>query len=264
LLLSDFGFGRALYEHLDEGLARHLARQGFTVYVAELRGQGASSSGQSLRALVHLDLPAIAQAIAREHPGPLDLVAHGWLGTLALAATTHELAVRKVVALNTPVVFEAPPQRLAAALAADDRFSSFSGSLAGAEAFEVLFLNHSQIEARRLEELRAQVRPLSAATAREWLSWMRAGDLPLDDGTSVRSRLARFDRPTLLLLGLADSVAGPELCAPLRERSPKVTVRMFSRFDTGDDFGHVTSLVGVNAASLVYPEISTFLRSEVP
>lgn len=263
LLLGDFGFGRALFDH-DGGLARHLAKHGFLVYVAEVRGQGAASSGQSLRSILHLDLPALAHAIALERSGPIDLIAHGWLGTLALAATTHELQVRRVVSINTPVVFEAPPELLRTTLSADDRFSSFASSPEGAQAFEVLFVNHSPVNVRRLEELRAQVRPVSAALAREWLSWMRAGDLPLDDGTSVRSRLAHFDRPTLMLLGLADSVAGPELCAPLREHSPHVTLRMFSRFDSGDDFGHVTSLVGQNAPALVYPEITNFLNSEAP
>jgi hypothetical protein len=97
--------------------------------------------------------------------------------------------------------------------------------------------------------------------AQEWLAWMKAGDLPLDGQGTVRSRLRSYDRDTLMLLGLGDGFAGPELCAPLRDDSrAKVRLHTFSRFDTGDDFSHVTALVGVNAPRLIFPELVGFLR----
>jgi predicted alpha/beta hydrolase len=256
LLLADLGFDRGLLEPL----ARALALGGRTAYVAELRGQGASDPGFSLRAWVHLDLPAIARAIARDEPGPLDLVAHGWAGTLALAATTRELAVRRVVALNTPVIAEPPVAELEAFLIDGGRYETWGTSPAAAAGFARLYVMGSAIAPGVLAGLLARARDLRPAMAREWLTWLRLGDLPLDDGTTVRGRLARFDRPALLLLALADNVAGPELCAPLRSLTgAAITVRSFSRFDSGDDLSHVTLLAGSNAPRLVFPLITAFL-----
>lgn len=256
LLLADLGFGRALVDPL----ARALVVAGHVVYVAELRGQGASSAGSSLRSWVHLDLPAIAEQLAREHPGPLDLVAHGWAGSLAMAATTRELPVRRVVALNTPFTAEPPTRELETFVARGGHFATFASSPEGAASFERLFVMGSPIAPERVEALRVHARDLSPGLACEWLAWLRTGDLPLDDGSTVRGRLTQYDRPTLLLLGLANNVAGPELCGPLRTQThAPVTVRTFSRFDVGDDFSHVTLLAGSNAARLVFPRIIDFL-----
>src|SRR6185436_1048629 len=57
LMIPDLGLTRAVFDLEGEGLARHLAAAGRTVYVAELRGRG------SLAERVSRDLPAIARAI---------------------------------------------------------------------------------------------------------------------------------------------------------------------------------------------------------
>lgn len=266
LLVGEVGFGRALFDLHREGLARFLAARGYPVYVAELRGQGAASPGGSLRAWVHLDLPAIATAIARDRPGPVDLIAHGWGGSLALAAAGRELTVRRVVALNTPMLAEVPSALAEDFLAAGGHYSDFAASPQGAHAFELLFAMETRFAPRTLPALRALgTRDLSAGQAAEWLAWMRVGDLPLDDGTSVLERLEAFDRPTLLFLALADGFAGPELCAPLRDRS-QATVRLksFSRFETGDDFSHVSTLLGRDAPAQVFADVDRFLRDDAP
>lgn len=261
LLVGELGFGRPLFDLAGEGLARWLASRGYAVYVAELRGQGAASPGGSLRAWVHLDLPAIAAVIARERTGPVDLVAHGWGGALALAAAGRELPVRRAVALNTPMEAEVPSALAERFLASGGHFSDFAGSPQGAHDFELLFAMDSEFPARTLATLRVRgTRDLSAGQAAEWLAWMRTGDLPLDDGSSVLARLRAYDRPTLLVLALGDGFAGPELCAPLRDASrAAVQLRTYSRFETGDDFSHVSMLLGTQAPSRVFPEIDRFL-----
>lgn len=260
LLLADVGFGRPLYDFKQQGLARWLAARGRTVYVAELRGQGASSAAHSLRTAVHLDLPAIAAALAHEHAGPVDLVAHGYLGALALAASGRELNVRRVVALQTPMVVEPPTELLEAFLSEGGRFSSLASSPEGFEGFRQLFAMGADVDEQVLRGLAASTRDLSRGVSAELSSWLAAGDLPLDDGTTVLGRLRRFDRPTLLLLGLADGFAPPESCAPLRELSrAKVEVRLFSRIAEDDDFSHASLLLGRRARQHVFPAIERFL-----
>ncbi len=262
LLIADAGFGRGLFDFGGGGLARFLAASGRAVYVAELRGQGAADSLHSLRTIVPLDLPAIAAAIHGERPGPVDLVAHGYVGSLALAASTRELQVRRVVALNTPMWPEAPTVLAASFLSGGGRFSSLASSPEGFGAFEQLFAMGARVDPRVMAGFVGNAtRDLSRPVAAELLSWMELGDLPLDDGTSVRSRLEAYDRPTLLLLGLADAWAPPESCVPLREHSrAKVELRMFNRVAEGDDFGHVSLLLGDRAPAFVFPEIERFLR----
>ncbi|MEW5737483.1 MAG: alpha/beta fold hydrolase [Myxococcota bacterium] len=264
LLVGEIGFGRPLFDLHREGLARWLAGRGYAVYVAELRGQGRADPGASLRAWIHLDLPAIARVIASERGEPVDLVAHGWGGTLALAAAGRELPVRRVVALATPVEAEVPSALAEAFLAEGGHFSDFAASPGGAWDFELLFAMETRFPPRTLAALRALgTRDLSRGQSTEWLAWMRTGDLPLDDGTTVRRRLREFDRPTLLFLALGDGFAGPELCAPLRgESKADVRLRTFSRFETGDDFSHVSLLLGAQAPSRVFTELEAFLRND--
>jgi predicted alpha/beta hydrolase len=94
VLVADFGFGRRLLEPL----ARFLAVQGHMTYVAEVAGQGRSSPAHTLaQAQRHL-LDAVAH-VQKEERAPVDVVFHGWLGTLGLAglADAPHLFVRRVV-----------------------------------------------------------------------------------------------------------------------------------------------------------------------
>ena len=247
LIVVDVGFDHSLAAPLAEFLAEH----GRTVFVAELRGQGAASSGFSLRTMLHVDLPAIARAIGE----PVDLIAHGYVGALAMAAAGHELAVRRVVALNAPFAPEPPTELQEWFLSDGGHFSTLFASPEGFEAFTQLFAMGSPSEGR------VTARDLSRPAASELLTWLRAGDLPLDDGTSVAARLRAFDRPTLMFLAMGDTWAPSESCTPLRERSrAKVRFISFSRFTHGDDFAHVTLLRGVNARRFVFAPIEEFLR----
>ena len=265
LLIADVGFGRPLYDFKGAGLARWLAGRGRAVYVAELRGQGASDAGHSLRSIVHLDLPAIARVISAERAGPIDLVAQGFIGTLAIAATTRELKVRRVIALDTPAQAEEPTELARAFLSQGGRFSTLASSPEGFGMFEQLFAMGAEIDPTVMRGLAGTTRDLSRGVSGELLAWMETGDLPLDDGSSVVSRLHAVDRPMLLLLGLGDGFSPSESCAPMREFTKgKVDVRMFSRVAEGDDFAHVSMLLGRRAPSTVFPAIERFLSAGGP
>ena len=268
LLIPELGFGRALFDLEGEGLARHLAAHGRTVYVAELRGQGAAHHPGQLHRLAELvsyDLPAVASAIGQ----PFDLVAHGFAGTLALAASTRELEgrVRRVVAVATPALPEVPSPIAAAVLEAGGDFRALTLDATGSRALELLFTLGGRFRPGRLEALRAHGfgalgRPLS----RELLGWMRSGDLRLDDGSTVVARLTAYDRPTLLFDGLLDGFAAPELCTPLKALSKaKVKLRTFSKFELAtEDYSHLSLLQGFGAKGEVWEPARRFLDGAGP
>ncbi len=266
LLVADVGFGRELFDFEGRGLARALSAAGRRVYVAELRGQGRASGGGDLRRLVAEDLPAVANAVHQDQPGPFDLVAHGWVGSLAMGATTAELRgqVRRVVALSTPVLAEPPSRLVQAFLGEGGKTAALNDSAAGAKAFELMFAMTTSFPGRTLDELRATAaRDLPRGVADDLLGWMVNGDLPLLDGSSSLVRLRAYDRPTLQFLALADGFANPELCGPLREVSKaKVTLITFSRFVDGDDSGHLSMLLGRGAEARVFAPVNAFLSQE--
>lgn len=264
LLLPDLGFSRLVFDLYGEGLARWLAARGFLVYVGEVRGQGRAEAG-SLEAIATLDVPALVAAVQRDGPGPVDLVVQGYEGTLALAAARAP-QVRRVVAINTPVAAEVPSRLVEQFLGEGGRFSDLASSREGALAFELMFAMGARFPPHTLEALRLRAaKDLAAPAAASLLAWMRTGDLPLGDGTTVASRLKGYDRPTLQLLALADGFSSPELCSTLREvSSAKVTLATFSRFENSEDYSHLSMLLGASAPREVFPRIERFLLAEDP
>jgi pimeloyl-ACP methyl ester carboxylesterase len=232
LLIPDLGFNRAVFDIEGEGLARFLADHGHTVYVAELRAHGLAKRLGDLRAVLDVI-------------GECDLVAHGYAGTLAMAA--NDPRIGRVVAISTPVQPEA--SKLATEYLARGRGS-----------FELLFAMDGRFRTGRLEALRAHaVAPIDGP---ELLGWMRQGDLVFEDRTTVLQRLRAYDKPTLLFLGLADTFAGPEAATPLVHLSKAdVHLRTFSRADLAhEDYSHLSLLQGENARTDVFEPALRFLR----
>ncbi len=265
LLVGDLGLGRALFDFHGEGLARWLALRGRRVYLAELRGQGrAAGGGFGLADLVTKDLPAVAAAIPEMQ---FDLVAHGWAGTLALAASVKELKGRaaRVVSLNTPAEFAVPSKTAEQVLAGGGKIGNLGNDAEGATTFELLFALGARISSAQLSGLRAAAfSDLGARASAELLQWMRSGDLALGEGDTVAGRLRRYDRPTLQFLALADGWANPELCGTLREVSTaKVRVRTFSKFEpVSEDYSHLSLVAGQGAPKDVFTPALAFLNLE--
>jgi pimeloyl-ACP methyl ester carboxylesterase len=265
LLVPELGMGRAVFDLEGEGLARYFAARGRRVYVAELRGQGAATSPASrlaLAAVVRRDLPAVLEASGERE---VDLLVHGYAGTLALAAATRELQgrVRRVVALATPVLPEVPSPVALEVLRAGADFRALSADPLGARALELLFTFQGRFKPGRLEALSAHALfPLGAPLAADLLKWMQTGDLPLGDGTTVLTRLASYDRPTLVFCGLADGFANPEFVTPLATVSKaKVTLRTFNRFELAhEDYSHLSLVMGERAAAEVFEPARRFLE----
>lgn len=255
LLIPELGLTRAVFDLEGEGLARHLAEHGHTVYVAQLRSRG-------LPLIVSHDLPAIAAVIGE----PFDLVAHGYAGTLALAASSRELEgrVRRVVAVATPALPEVPSPVATAVLRGGGDFRALALDGTGSRALELLFTLGGRFKPGKLEALRAQVYgSLGQVGSDELLWWMYAGDLALDDGSTVVGRLQEYDRPTLLFDGLMNGFANPEFCIPLKAIAPKakVKLRTFSKFELAtEDYSHLSLLLGAGAKAEIWEPARRFLQ----
>lgn len=259
VLFADVGFGRGLYR----ALGPYLAARGRTVYLADLRGQGAASARGGLVTSARLDVPAVLRAATAEVQGPVDVVAHGWLGALVLArvAGPDAPAVRRVIAANTPVSAELPNRAVERFLAGQGRFTALASSPGGSALFAALFAPEQHGGPRALASVAWAARDLGPERSAELLAWMRAGDLPLEHGT-LSQALAAYDRPTLQLLALGDGFAPPELASPLREvsRAP-VQLRTFTRLFSAEDYGHASLFLSPSAPRDVFPPIAAFLEA---
>jgi len=274
LLVPELGFGRESFDLEGQGLARYLQGRGRDVFVAELRGQGqaASPAGWRLSQLMS-DLNRVLDAIAAARPGRVDLVVHGYGGGLLLAACAGEAQgkVRRVVALAPAVWPEVPNAATEALLKSGGGLHRLAERTGGADDFDLLFARNGKFSsAGRLTALRKSVRDLDPAAAQELLAWMQAGDLPLPDGTTLRGRFARYERPTLVLLALRDNFAHPEFGAPLRERVPaaaaaKIEVELLTRLNLlSEDYTHLSLLHGASAPSEIFSRVQDFLAAPEP
>lgn len=270
LLVPELGLGREAWDLDGDGLARYLQARGRDVFVAELRGQGRSAAppGWRLAELVSQDLPAVLAAIATLRSGPVDLVVHGYSGGLALAACAEELKgrVRRVVALSPAVLPEVPNAATAKLLRGGGALGAFARDPASNKDFELLFTRGGQLDGGRVSALRGAMSDLSRAAAADLLAWMEGGDLPLGPRGTVRERLARYDRPTLVLLAMQDNFAHPEFGSPLRDLAPAdVKVTLLTRVNLlTEDYTHLSLLQGNQAQVEIFSPVLRFLNAPGP
>jgi pimeloyl-ACP methyl ester carboxylesterase len=264
LLVPDLGFGREVFDLQGEGLAPFLRRHERDTYVVELRGQGSAEApaAWSLSEWATLDLPAAVDAVRQAHPGgPIDLVVHGYGGALAIAAASRELEgkVRRVIALSPAVAPEVPNEVVRRLLATPGTLSRAVPE----RAFEMLFTRDGNLSGwqRGLLEKNGP-RDLGQSAAKDLLRWMEAGDLTFPDGTTVRGRIAAYDRPTLVVLPMIDNYAHAEFAEPLRALAPKakVQLRSLSRlYLEAEDYTHLSMLHGRGAARDIFLPALGFL-----
>lgn len=100
--------GRIFYTESGKGLACFLARHGYEVYVADLRGRGGSKPAIAERAdhgqfeLITEDIPALQRWIEARHPGhPVHWMAHSWGGVLMASTLARFPELARQVATLT-------------------------------------------------------------------------------------------------------------------------------------------------------------------
>lgn len=80
----------------------------------------------------------------------IDLVAHGWAGSVVLAVNEDDPRIRRVIAFNTPLLAEVPSVLAENFLLDGGRFSTLASSPAGAQVFELLFSTPGRSSRRAL------------------------------------------------------------------------------------------------------------------
>lgn len=269
LMIPDVGLGREAFELRGRGLGPLLASQGRDVFIAELRGQGQSGApaGWHLSDWIASDLPAVLAAVEKVHPGPVDLVVHGYAGGLVLAAVPVELRgrVHRVVALSPVVAADVPNPIFVRLMEGGGALGEWAR---GSHAAELAMLLHhgGRFTRAALSGLSDSVRDLDPVAAHELLGWARTGSIAFADGSTLEHRLAAYDRPTLLLLPLGDNFAHPEFASPLRELAPnaRVTEQVLSRFNLlEEDYTHWSVLQGADVEHDVGGPVRAFLDAPV-
>lgn len=267
LLVPDLGFGRESFDLDGEGLAPYLSLRGRDTYVAELRGQGAAGAPAAwgLAEWAAVDLPAAVDAVRAAHPGPVDLVVHGYGGGLALMVAPRELKgrVRRVIALSAAVAPEVPNPVVEALLVSGGQLSRTA--MDGRH--ELLFTRQGVFGVGRVSALRkSPPRDLGKAAATELLEWMRTGDVMIN-GALGRERLGELDLAVLAILPVLDNYAHSEFAAPLRELAPRarVQLRTLSKlYLHREDYSHLSMLHGKGAEADVFAPAVAFLDAPEP
>lgn len=289
LLLHGFGQNRRTWKLSRRSLRAALAVAGHEVWVAELRGHGASRAAGSLlpRSFSDLsdrDLPALVHYVLRCTGAPaLVLIGHSLGGVVALAAPAElSPAVAGVAALASPGTLmraRGPSRLLAGALARLGRSDAVAGGVfpldvAGAVMARLLpWLDHpgadlplanwypGSIERDLLLEL------LHDGYDREGLAvfcrsaqWMLAGG-PLGPGQpEVLARVTRRRTPTLLLAGDHDRIVPvPLVEAWLPVLGGPRRLRVCGGAAEGAHVGHLDLVLGAAAPRLVWPHLLAWL-----
>jgi hypothetical protein len=166
------------------------------------------------------------------------------------------------------VLAEVPNPIVGSMLAEPGDLSLLSSGGAYSRHFELLLARGGLFARGRLAALRGVgLTALGKAAAADLLRWMEKGDLALADGSTLQQRIARYDRPTLLLLPLRDNFAHPEFASPLRDLAPtaRVTVRILSKLDLlREDYSHLSVLHGLDAPTDIFAPALQFLGTPAP
>jgi polyhydroxyalkanoate synthase len=267
--------------------AGHLARQGYDVFVASLRGDfdalppGRSFTQWTFDDHVQRDLPALMDAVQRESGvRRVHLLGHSMGGLLAYAyiAVHGEAAVASVVALGSPVGFKEGPRFFREAW-------WLKGLLMGLPAINVrlfsrltwLFLavgfrssmTRIQFNADNMDRataLRATwhaLSPLSRDILLQFGEWMSNDSFCSLDGThDYRASLRNLRVPLMVVAGAADRIciAANAVRAHELAQSPLKYAHVLAKSETvAFDYGHLDLVFGVHAARDVFERVTSFL-----
>jgi poly[(R)-3-hydroxyalkanoate] polymerase subunit PhaC len=244
VLCHGFGGNRFNFDLDDRhSLARYLIREGFDVWLVELRGHGRSKAAPHMPASrrpwnmdhhVEMDLPAILQAIARlSGQQPMIWIGHSLGGTLAYCLLARrpefERFLAGVITIGSPAHVTRPPGRFLAPAtlfllkvfgrrrtlplrrAARIVFSD-AARRCGSQTVWRRWVNpeniHPDVLARTVD---AGLEDLSIATLRQWSLSLQDGNLlTADGGFDYCCGLARIAVPFLFVAGTGDRIAPVE------------------------------------------------------
>lgn len=253
LLHGGFANRRFWYTSNGHGLGAWLARAGFDVWLAEMRGHGLSPRNRRYRYnsvvdYARHDLPAIAAFVDEQCGQPVHWLGHS-LGGLFLAAA---LAGGHLPAVGVASLTLAGCQvgRLHWALKVPPLNWAVRLGLLRKEAVAPGWLGQGPEEE-------------PVGVVREALRWFGLFGRFGGGGQDWAASLAAVEVPVLALAGGGDLTATPGACRQLLERfgSPRREfVRLGRAEGFAEDYGHVEFLQGKNAQREVWPLLEGWLR----
>ncbi len=252
LLHGSFANRRVWYTAGGQGLGAWLARAGFDVWLAEMRGHGLSPRNRRYRDnrvadYARYDLPAIGAFVDEQCARPVHWLGHAQ-GGLALAAALGGGHLD------------------AAGLASLTLCGSQIRHLHGALKLPPLNWG-ARLLLRRREQVAAGwlgqgPEDESVGVVRESLRWFGLFGRFGEGREDWAAGLAEVTVPVLALAGAADSSAPPAACRQLLERfgSPLREYRCLGRAEGfTEDYGLAAMLLGGNAQSEVWPLLEHWL-----
>ena len=196
------------------------------------------------------------------------MVAYAHLGRLPTAP------IRALVAMGTPVTFEAQPG-----------VRQFLGLVAPALKLKVIpvrwatrwiaqvglppwplgpyLANAENIEPRVIQQAIANVSSdVLGGVARQFSRWISTGKLDGEDGFDYRAALKDVKVPVLLVAGVKDLLAPPAAVTPVIKLhgGPVEYILLARSQGFSADYGHGDLTLGRNAPSEVFPKVAEFLE----
>ncbi len=279
---------------LDErrSLARHLSRQGFDVWLLELRGAGLSRDSRGGRGLSRItfddyimqDLPAAIDTVCRETgEDEVQWVGHSMGGMVIYAylSTHQDPRVRSVTTIASPLDFQLvarqtrPLLRLKPLL----RLGPVGFGWMLRAMLPLLRMIHSDkvhigvlrenLTDRDLSEILVNVIEGLAAPGvlAQFGDWVEEGGFRSRDGRYAYGTLAHLRCPLLVIAAERDLLTPPASVSPAIDRAPaaKKVYRLFGRASGDDrDFGHGDIVLSDAARERVYPVITDWLVRHAP
>ncbi|MBH3338458.1 alpha/beta fold hydrolase [Pseudomonas mendocina] len=253
LLHGSFSNRRFWYSPKGIGLGAYLARAGFDVWIAEMRGHGLSPRNEGYRdnsvaQYVRYDLPAIADFIFEQSGQPAHWVGHS-LGGVILAAALgggylEQSRARSAALFGSQISriywpLKVPPVEWGARL---------------------LLRAFPYLSGRRLKR-GPEDEPIGLA--RETLRWLRLFGRFGDGEQDWWAGLAQVRVPILAVAAAADSDDPAWACRKLLEQcsaAPRHFLLLGKDQGFASDFGHIEMLVSKEAQREVWPIAELWLR----
>lgn len=284
LIVPGYGMNGFIFGYHPSGtsLVLHLARAGHEVWVANLRGQGASRRRSpeapcpSLRRYAETDLRCALAAVLRETATRADRVdvlgaSLGGSITYAHMALERRHRVGSVVAIGSPLrwldvsallrlPFRSP--RLASLVRVNNTRRLAELALPLATRLPVLlslYLNAANVDLRAAPEMIRTVEDPHPRVNSDIAKWLAASDMILR-GVNVTEALRACDEPLLLVVANKDGIVPQATALSARDAWGGDDVSVLTVGDRQRWYAHADLFVGHRAEEHVFEPIARWLR----
>ncbi len=271
----------------DRSIGAYLSKQGYDVYLVDLRGHGESgpaTPGTNIDTYGQHDVPAAITA-ALQHSGAEQAVwighSMGGMSLVAYLDAVDETPLAAAVTVASPIDWRGsdrmthlveqllvlfPGQHPLQTKGLARIFTSAAGDMPFG--LDRMVYEPSNMTREHLADMmRVGISPIQGGVRSQFKGALQAGAfVSADGGTNYLDTAAKVQVPFLVIAGRADHLSPPERTWDFYDRlaSPDKTWRVFG-LDQGDhaDYGHVDLCNGNHAQEDVYPFISEWLRSRI-